>query len=281
MFDKALIALDLSPAEQPMLDCLPELQKWGVRHVLLTHVMRIGYIQGTALTHEQDYVDWLERCAQPLRAAGFAVEVRARASGIPADDILALAGETAADLVVIGSRGQNVLSKLFLGSVARAVIHKTTRPLLLEWIEPTAQATQSKCEAVCTDSLRHVLFATDFSEHAAAAEKAFLELAARAQQVECVHVLAPDKKAPESVAQSAAEANMARLVKRLEVLGVRAGGSLLKGKPSSEIARHAQSQDASLIVVGKHGRNWVASRVIGSTAANLCEIAGRPVLMVP
>lgn len=50
---------------------------------------------------------------------------------------------------------------------------------------------------------------------------------------------------------------------------------------SSEIARHAQERDASLIVVGKHGQNWLASTVIGSTAANLCEIAGRPALMVP
>jgi nucleotide-binding universal stress UspA family protein len=40
-------------------------------------------------------------------------------------------------------------------------------------------------------------------------------------------------------------------------------------------------QDASQIVVGKRGQNPLASLVIGSTAANLCEIAGRPVLMVP
>lgn len=55
----------------------------------------------------------------------------------------------------------------------------------------------------------------------------------------------------------------------------------LEGKASIEIARHAASQDASLIVVGKHGQHWIASTLIGSTAANLGEIAGRPVLMVP
>lgn len=33
--------------------------------------------------------------------------------------------------------------------------------------------------------------------------------------------------------------------------------------------------------VGKHGRGWVESMAIGSTAANLCEIARRPVLVVP
>ena len=281
MFEKALVALDLSPAERPILDCLPALQQWGVRHLVLTHVIQFGYMQGAALAHQQDYVDWLEKCAQPLRTSGLSVEVQVRASGVPADNILALASETECDLIVIGSRGQNLLSKLFLGSVAREVIRKATVPLLLEWIEPTAEATRTRCEAVCTDTLRHILFATDFSQHAAAAQNAVLELAQRAQQVECVHVLAPDNKTTTVAPETTAQAAMVKLVQQIEALGGQANGTLLKGKPSSEIALHATSRDVSLIVVGKHGQNWVASMVIGSTAASLCEIAGRPVLMVP
>jgi nucleotide-binding universal stress UspA family protein len=275
MFDRALAALDLSPAEQPMLECLPALQQWGVRNLLLAHVIEFGYGHGAALARQQDYVDWLENCAGPIRATGLSVQVQIRASGVPADEILALAGGIGAGLIVIGSRGQNVLSKLFLGSVARAVIHKTTVPLLLEWIEPTAEATRARCEAVCTDTLRHIVFATDFSEHAAAAQQAVLELAPRARVVECIHVLAADEKA------APAQAAMARLLEPISALGSRAKGTVLRGKPSSEIARHAASEGASLIVVGKHGRNWVASTLIGSTAASLCEMAGRPVLMVP
>jgi hypothetical protein len=57
MFDKALVALDLSPAEEPLLDCLPALQHWGVRHLVLTHVIQYGYMQGAGLAHEQDFVD--------------------------------------------------------------------------------------------------------------------------------------------------------------------------------------------------------------------------------
>lgn len=37
----------------------------------------------------------------------------------------------------------------------------------------------------------------------------------------------------------------------------------------------------SLIIVGKHGHNWIKDKIIGSTAAKICEIARRPVLMVP
>jgi nucleotide-binding universal stress UspA family protein len=47
------------------------------------------------------------------------------------------------------------------------------------------------------------------------------------------------------------------------------------------IARVAQERDCSLIVCGKHGQHWVRSMVIGSTALRICEMAGRPVLLVP
>jgi nucleotide-binding universal stress UspA family protein len=281
MFDTALVALDLSPAEQPILDCLPALQQWGVRHLILTHVIQFGYAQGAALAHQQDYEDWLQQRARPLRDAGFSLDVQVRPSGMAADEILLCAGETDAGLIVIGSRGQNIVSKLFLGSVGRDVIRKTTRPVLLEWVEPTVQATRSRCEAVCTDTLHHIVFATDFSPQVRAAEQAVLTLAPRAQLTECVHVLRPGNAASSKTQVTDAQEKIDELVARLQAAGAHASGAVLHGEPSTEIARHAARPNASLIMVGKHGRNWVKSKVIGSTAARVCEIANRPVLMVP
>jgi nucleotide-binding universal stress UspA family protein len=281
MFNKALIALDLSPAEQPILECLPALREWGIRQVVLTHVIQVGYIEGAALARRQDYGDWLEKCAGPLRDAGLSVEVQVRAGGVPADEILALASETAVDLIVIGSRGQNVLSRLFLGSVARAVIRRSTVPLLLEWIEPSEVATAARCEAVCEDTLRHVLLATDFSRRSEAAEQAAIALAPRARRVECVHVIASDEDPKTPVSPGTAQAALSALVQRIEAAGGRGSATLLEGDAPAEIARYAASQDASLIVVGTHGQSWVSSIVVGSTASRLCEIAGRPVLLVP
>ncbi|MDZ7785216.1 MAG: universal stress protein [Halioglobus sp.] len=281
MFNTALVALDLAPAERPIIDCLPELKNWGVQRVVLTHVIQVGYMQGAALAHEQDYIDWLEKLAQPLRDAGLEVAVSVRASGLPADEILKAATEHSADLIVIGSRGHNLISKLFLGSVARAVIRNTTLPLLLEWVEPTAAGTQQKCEAVCKTTLRHVLLATDLSAQATAAEQAAIQLAAKAEQVDCLHVMEAADKGATALSSSAAHAALTALVQRIEAAGSHGDSVVLEGKASSEIARHAASVDVSLIVVGKRGQNPLESLLIGSTAANLCEIAGRPVLMVP
>jgi hypothetical protein len=46
MFTKALVALELSDIEGPMLDCLKEMSVIGVRELILTHVVRVGYIEG-------------------------------------------------------------------------------------------------------------------------------------------------------------------------------------------------------------------------------------------
>jgi nucleotide-binding universal stress UspA family protein len=281
MFSTALVALDLAPAERPIVDCLPDLHSWGVRRVVLTHVIQVGYMQGAALAHETDYANWLENLAQPLRVAGLDVLVSIRASGVPADEILVAAAEHKADLVVLGSRGHNVISRLFLGSVARAVIRTTTLPLLLEWVEPSAVGTRQKCEAVCTSTLRHILLATDLSTQATSAELAATHLASRAEQVDCVYVMDADDSSASPISETAARAALRALAQRIEAAGSHGNGVLLQGKASSEIARYAASQDVSLIVVGKRGQNPLASLVIGSTAADLCEIAGRPVLMVP
>jgi len=281
MFNKAVIALDLSPAEQPIVQCLPALRQWGINELILTHVMQIGYMQGVPLAHEKDYIDWLEQQASSLREAGFSIEVQVRVSGRPAEEILAVAKDHEADLIVVGSRGQNIVTKLMLGSVARQVIRETSLPVLLEWVEPMAEATQAHCAAVCQDTLEHIVFATDFSHNAAAAEKAALYLGSRAKRLDCLHVMT-DRESGDSASEEALRKALDALMQRLESGGVKQVESLLlSGKAPTEIARHANKNGASLIIVGKHGQNPISSLVIGSTAESLCEGAGRPVLLVP
>lgn len=64
-----------------------------------------------------------------LRGVPFVVELR---SGDPAAEIVSLADERHADLVVVGSRGLSPLAGgAFLGSVSRAVMRQCPRPVLV------------------------------------------------------------------------------------------------------------------------------------------------------
>lgn len=284
MFSTALVALDLfdrAPAKNPLLTCLPELRNLGINRVVLVHIIVTGHSHAVAFGHEQFYLAELEACALPLRSVGLEVEVVARDAGSAVDAVLAVAGEVAADLLVIGSRSQNVVTRLFLGNTARGIIRKTTLPLLLEWIEPCQGEGCTDCEVVCSRLPGKVLLATDFSKHARAAEQVAVGLARPGQSTDCLHVLTTDACEAIPAWPLMARAALEDIVSQIHCRGGIGKSILEEGKPAEAIAWVAEGGDYSLVVVGKHGQNWVESMLIGSTAASVCETAGRPVLMVP
>ncbi|MDP1628146.1 universal stress protein [Parvibaculum sp.] len=277
MFRKALVGVDQSPAEGSLLSCLPDLGRWGIESVVLAYVIRIGYAQGAGYGHEDDFRAWLERDAVPIRQAGLTVTTSVTASGVPAEELLSVARSQGADLVVVGSRSHNFLHEIFLGSVAREVIRKSELPVLIERLEPTRAGQAETCAAVCGRALDRILLATDLSPQSRAAEDAAVRLAAKAGHIDCLTVLANDAGEDE---RKAAEARLQGIVRRIEDSGGNAGSRIESGDPAEIIARIGQ-EGYSLIIVGKHGRNWVAGKIIGSTAAGVCEISRRPVLMMP
>lgn len=281
MFRTALISLDHSAAQGPLLDCLADLRDMGVTRVILIYVVRVGYGHGAAFAYKDALEDWLRDCATPLRAAGLETEVEVRAAGVVAQDILQAAADHGADLIIVGSRGQNMLRGLFLGSVAREVIRLSTLPVRLEWIEPGEPDDEAACVRACHAGLKRVLLATDLSPQALTAEAAAVDLARHADLVDVVHVTSSDEMARFARWPLMIRAALGEITKGIVNAGGTASIDLLDGQPAEQIANVAFERDADLIIIGKHGQNWLKSMVIGSTAAALCEIARRPVLMVP
>lgn len=277
MFKKFLVGVDFSPAESSLLSCLPDLLEWGAEKVILAHVTEVGCAQGAGYGHEASYLARLEKDAEPLRKAGIEVSVSVTASGVVADELLRIAGDEAADLVVVGSRSHNFLYEVFLGSVAKEVIRKADRPVLIERLEPSRVGEAETCAAVCSRSLERVLLATDLSDQSAAAEEAALRLAAKVGAVDILTVL------PEAVDDSERQVIDARhqeLARHMKQAGITAGLRIEKGDPT-EVILGAALEGYTLVIVGKHGRNWIEDKVIGSTASRVCEVSRRPVLMVP
>ncbi|MCC5992714.1 MAG: universal stress protein [Rhodobacteraceae bacterium] len=281
MSQTALIALDHSAAQGPLLDCLSDLREVGISRVVLIHVVQIGYGQGAGFGNKDLLEDWLASRARALREAGLEVEIDIRAAGDVARDILDAARDHCAELIVVGSRGQNMIRGLFLGSVAREVIRISPLPVRLEWVEPTDKAGDEACARMCHAGLRRVLLATDFSSQAQEAELAAIKLAPHAGVVDLLHVTSPDEAARYTRWQVMAHAALSSIAQDIAAAGGKVKLHLAQGKPSVQIAKAAADRDTDLIVIGKHGQGWVESRIIGSTATNLCEIARRPVLVVP
>ena len=82
--------------------------------------------------HELDEQDRMPLQEAATIAARRGLEVKTELLvGNPADEIVAFADTIEADLIVVGSRGQGAIASVLLGSVSRAVLHESRRPVLV------------------------------------------------------------------------------------------------------------------------------------------------------
>jgi nucleotide-binding universal stress UspA family protein len=278
MFEHALIAVDVR-SQVPLVNCVPDLKHWGVSSLTLLNVVRLSYGEGPLPGQIDDHEEALEELADGLRSDGFQVDMKVeRTNGDVASQIVETASET--DLLVMGTRSRSLVLELFLGSVVRDVVDRATVPILLEWVDVNSEVGGTRATLACTDSLRRVLLATDLMEGSTAAHEAAVALAARGATIDCAHVVETDEfdRFPEW--KTMFSAVLQGLIGRFEAAGANGGEAIIdKGEPVPRLLEIAAERDASLIVVGESSRKWPET-LVGSTARQLCEHAGVPVLLV-
>jgi nucleotide-binding universal stress UspA family protein len=279
MFTTALVGVDLSAAEHPLLDCIPDLESWGVGRVVLAHVIHVDYGRFAGLGHADRYREWLEERAELLRANGMVVDTSVTVSGRPAVELLARATEHEADLVVVGSRSHQLTERLFLGSVATELLRTTDIPTLIERLEPDPAGAGDRCVSTCERTLDRVLLATDLSTTSAAAEDAVVELAGRAGSVDCL-VVVDGQESGVTVTDHHALAAVDAIHQRIIAAGGCGAVRIEHGDPRERIPAVA-AEGYSMIVVGERRRGRLSGAVTHSTASRVAEEVGVSVLLVP
>lgn len=274
MFEKALVAVDVN-SELSLLECAPDLANWGVQHLTLLHLTRTGYGEAPLPGLADDNRERLETAATELRSAGFDVDIVVENVSDIGDALVGFAADY--DLVFMGTRSMNLVEEFFLGSTIRTVMRETTVPILLRWVDVDAE---SDGEFECEEMLRRVVLATDLTHGSAVAHDAAIALASRGATIDCVHVMSGDELShfedPESMVGSVLDGIVAQVAD--------AGGDgeafIEHGSPVPALLSHIERRDASMLIVGRSGRNWPRN-LVGSTARTLCERTRLPVLLVP
>lgn len=224
----------------------------------------------------------LAEVAGRLQAEGLQVETR-----VIEDDavhaIQQVAGEIAADLIVMSTHGRSGLGRWIYGSVADRIMRRAEVPVLLV---PAGSEGRWEAGQPC-----RVLVALDGSDLAREALGPASELArALSAELLLVRVVAPpsyvypsaypylDQQLQAELAE--AERYLEGVATELRAQGLAVARCVAVGSPASTIVGVAREQRADLIAMATHSRGGLARLVMGSVATGTVQRAEVPVLLV-
>jgi nucleotide-binding universal stress UspA family protein len=286
IFNRVVMATDLSPAWDQIAGCGGELLKLGCSTVILTYVITPNFFGGSGESLSSPDASRLADQRRVLEARGLEVVIETPI-GLPGRSLNSVAQKYGASLILIGSHGKSRWREGVLGTFSGAALHNVHFPLLVLPVRVTDHRAPS-CLWHCTELLGHLLFPTDFSQTAAEA-MCYLELLAPrgVARVTLLHALMTASgrsgEPPTAAEAHAVARNFLDLLQgRLEAAGVPAVQTrIAEGHPVSVILEILKTTDISLIVLGTQGKGSIAEISLGSVAHNISRLAPCPLLLIP
>ena len=287
MFNKVLIATDSSPSSLAVIGCAKSLRLLGARECLLAQCFSIrehvafpdqikAYIEAT-----------LDQQRKTLEKQGLRTTVVAE-PGLPGSQIPRIAADRHCSLIVVGSHGHNLAGAMFLGGTATEIVHQTTRPVLVIHLEEDGDTGQAVCVGKGQDFRRHILYATDFSDHAHQAFDYVSKIVeSGALRVTLLHVqdkarLGTHLKDRLEEFNEIDRGRLKMLKGRLKDIGnAQIDMEIPYGSPTEEILKRAKTGEASLVIMGSRGRGFVSELFLGSVSHNVTRHSETPVLLIP
>jgi nucleotide-binding universal stress UspA family protein len=133
-----LVALDGSAAGEAVMKLLMEIAGPLDMTIMLLHVLepiRAEALDGAVMVEDiearrREAEEYLAPISAMLRSQGVDTSWAIR-HGRPADEILAAASESGADLIALATHGRTGLGRLLFGSVAETVLRRASIPVFL------------------------------------------------------------------------------------------------------------------------------------------------------
>ena len=287
MFPKVLIATDSSPASYAVVGCGRALQQLGVRECVLAqcflireHVAFPDEIRAHIRSGLQEQKKLLEKQGMQTTLA--------IAAGLDATEIPRIAEQQDCSLIAVGSRGHSFSSEILLGGTAAEIIHQARRPVLILRLVMDQSSGQIVCACRDRELFHHVLYPTDFSEHAEHAFPYVREAVVHgARRVTLLHVQEKVRlgKHLEHKLEEFNRIDRERLDRlRTELLDVATPDievEIVYGSATKEIVERTGDGGATLVVMGSHGRGFVSELFLGSVSHNVARHAKSSVLLIP
>jgi len=200
-------------------------------------------------------------------------------AGHPVRDIVSLAADLKADLLVIGAKGHSALYERMIGSQVDRMMQLAQCPVLVVKLPVTTAA---------GPIFNKILHANDGSKHAVQALRLALAIAKQNKSelhMACVEevpylpeVVEEDREAAGTVARRI-HGVLQRARAMAEECQVEVHTHVIKGNPVRDIVKLAADLKVDLLAIGARGHSAVYERMIGSQADRMMQLAQCPVLV--
>ena len=298
MIRRILVGLDGSALAETILGGVQALARRVGAEVVLLHVTHVPDGVSTAgsavavdevVAQEQSRArTYLDQVARRLAEGGLTVNTAVRA-GQTGAEIVRYAERERVDLIALATHGRSGIQRWLHGSVADAVLHTTTTPLLL--LQPSSEGSAAPLGSgrvvVPLDGSPVAEAALPLGEELARALGVPMVLVRVVEVVGLVFAGDPlsgayaDYQAVLEVLQAGAERYLEGVAADLRGKGLDVATEVPIGLPVDSITFHAREHPGSLIVLSTHGRTGWRAMVLGSVARRVVLQASGPVVVVP
>lgn len=277
---RIVFATDLSDANEAAIEsrtCLECLDNIGVREVHLLTVVPGNVSSGLpGMDVASDARSALGTQRAVFEKAGFDVETHV-ARGTPHRRINGLAERIAAEMIVVGSRGESPLRNRLIGGTVRNVARTAVKPLLVERIERTDAGHGVKKAHLFRDAL----YATDFSANAERAFDFLPRLAGATQRAYLLHVRGREQRDASDTEDDARDRLDGMAAELRDRMGVEVETNVRSGGVVDEVLAEERRVGATTTLIGARGTSRLRRLLIGDTAESIIARSNNNVLLVP
>lgn len=293
-FEKILFHTQFREMALSSLEALLDLTKTGLKEVVLVHVIQReevafvpygGFMKEKEAHMKKKANDRFEKWQAVLSKKGVKSKIYIQV-GVPNAVILEIAGKEKVDMIVAGRKKRSLFEKVYVGTHLLDLIRRSPIPILM--YKYTAEYEQDG--KIITRSNEHIfdrpMLATDWSQPSSNAIDALKGLKGLAKDVIVVHnigVKISKAMSPAQLQELKKESNrrLKEYCKRLTAAGLKAESHLSSGRTAPEIINLSRQYNASMIVLGRTGKDWLSEYWLGGVSHRIAENSELPVLLIP
>ncbi len=294
IFKKILFHTHFRELALNSLKTIMELKKVGLESIVLTHIIPRdevsfvpygGYLKETETQMKTEarmrFEDWQKIIAEHDIKSHIRIEV-----GAPNAEILSIAEEEDVDLIVIGRKKRTLMEKVYVGSHIMDILRRSTVPVLMSKYMVQFEWENEQLTRTNDHIFDRPMLATDWSQPSENAMQSMSALKGLAETILVVHVIdAKLSKGMDSdrlrAIEKESKLRLQNYCGAIEQSGMSAEYHLSAGKTVQELVRLSRDHKASMIVMGKTGKDWFQEYWLGGVSHQIAELSELPVLLIP